>query len=119
MAGNATKFIGMLMNSRNQAHVFHLSTNSYAKHKALQKYYEKIEGLFDNYAEGYMGKYGRLNPIKINGRYLTNSAKTREYFGKLLQRIKSLKLPKDTYLENIKDEIIQLIRKTMYMLTLK
>jgi DNA-binding ferritin-like protein len=119
MAGNATKFIGLLMNSRNQAHVFHFSTNSYSSHKALQKYYEKIEGLFDNYAEGYMGKYGRLNPIKINGRYLTNSAKTREYFGKLLQRIKSLKLPKDTYLENIKDEIIQLIRKTMYMLTLK
>jgi hypothetical protein len=119
MAGNATKFIGMLMNSRNQAHVFHLSTNSYAKHKALGNYYNKIEGLFDNYAEAYMGKYGRINPIKINGRYLTNSVKTREYFGKLLQRIKTLNLPKDSYLRNIQDEIIQLIRKTMYMLTLK
>ena len=79
----------------------------------------KIEGLFDNYAEGYMGKYGRINPIKINGRYLTNASKSREYFAKLLQRIKSLKLPKDTYLTNIQDEIIQLIRQTMYLLTLK
>lgn len=119
MAGNATKFIGVLMNSRNQAHVFHLTTTSYAQHKALQKYYEKIESLFDKYAEGYMGKYGRINPIKINGRYMTNSVKAREYFAKLLQRIKSLNLPKDTYLTNIQDEIIQLIRKTMYMLTLK
>jgi len=119
MAGNATKFVGLLMNSRNQAHVFHLATTSYAQHKALQKYYEKIEKLFDTYAEAYMGKYGRMNPIKINGRYITNSSKAREYFGNLLERIKSLNLPKDTYLTNIQDEIVQLIRKTMYMLTLK
>ncbi len=33
----------MLMNSRNQAHVFHLSTKSYAQHKALQKYYGLTE----------------------------------------------------------------------------
>ena len=35
-------------------------------------------------------------------------------------RIRALRLPKgDTYLKNIQDEIVALIRSTMYMLTLK
>ena len=32
----ASKFVGTLMNSRNQAHAFHLTTNSFAAHKALE-----------------------------------------------------------------------------------
>ena len=33
---NAPKFVGLLMNSRTQSHAFHLTTKSYAEHKALQ-----------------------------------------------------------------------------------
>lgn len=115
----ASKFVGILMNSRNQAHMFHLTTSSYAQHKALEKYYEKIVDLLDDYAEAYMGKYGRIGAIRINSRQIRDPKKARPYFASLLRRIKSLKLPKDTYLKNIQDEITALIRKTMYMLTLK
>ena len=115
----ASKFIGILMNSRNQAHAFHLTTNSYAQHKALENYYEKIVGLLDDYAEAYMGKYGRISKIKMNSRFFRDPKKARPYFKSLLTRIKSLRLPKDTYLKNIQDEITGLIRKTMYMLTLR
>lgn len=115
----ATKYVGMLMNSRTQAHVFHLVTSSYAQHKALEKYYEKIVDLLDDYAEAYMGKYGRLGAVRANSRFLTDPKKARGYFATLLVRIKALKLPKDPYLRNIQDEITGLIRKTMYMLTLK
>ena len=115
----ANRFVGMLMNSREQAHAFHLTTNSYAQHKALQNYYEGIVPLLDSWAEAYMGKYGRLKRITMNKRYMSDPKKARAYFKALIARIRLVKLPKDSYLRNIQDEIVALIRSTMYMLTLK
>ena len=116
----ANRYVGALMNSREQAHVFHLKTTSYAQHKALEKYYEGIVPLLDDWAEAYMGKYGRLRRVSINKRFFQNPAKSKEYFKRLLGRIRSIKLPKgDSYLKNIQDEIVALIRKTLYMLSLK
>ena len=115
----ASRYVGMLMNSREQAHAFHLMTNSYAQHKALQSYYEGIVPLLDAWAEAYMGKYGRLKRITTNKRFLRDPKKARGYFKTLLTRIRLVKLPKDTYLKNIQDEIVALIRQTMYLLSLK
>ena len=115
----AGRYVGALMNSREQAHVFHLRTESYAQHKALQKYYEKIVPLLDDWAEAYMGKYGRLPSASLNTRFIQDPSKTSAYFKTLLARLKAMKLPKDTYLLNIHDEITALIRQTLYMLTLK
>ena len=116
----ANRYVGALMNSREQAHIFHLTTNSFAQHKALQSYYEGIVPLLDAWAEAYMGKYGRLRRVSINRRFMKDPAKARPYFKALLARITAIKLPKgDTYLKNIQDEILALIRQTMYMLSLK
>ena len=107
----------MLMNSRTQTHYFHLRTTSYARHKALEKYYEGIVGLIDAYAEAYMGKYpGKIRPVKMNRRFLSDPAKAPAYFRGLLKRMKP---PKDPYLRNIYDDITTLIRKTLYLLTLR
>jgi len=115
----ANRFVGMLMNSREQAHMFHLTTNSYAQHKALQTYYEEIVPLLDKWAEAYMGRYGRLKRITLNKRYMSDPKKARLYFKSLLTRVRLVKVPKDTYLKNIQDEIVGLIRQTIYMLSLK
>lgn len=116
----ANRYVGALMNSREQAHIFHLRTNSFAQHKALQSYYEGIVPLLDAWAEAYMGKYGRLRRVSLNKRFTQNPAKARMYFKTLLARIRILKLPRgDTYLKNIQDEIVALIRQTLYMLSLK
>ena len=115
----ANRYVGMLMNSREQAHAFHLTTNSFAQHKALQNYYEGIVPLLDSWAEAYMGKYGRLKRVTMNRRYMSDPKKARAYFKSLIARIRLVKLPKDSYLKNIQDEIVALIRSTMYMLTLK
>jgi len=109
----------MLMNSREQAHAFHLTTNSFAQHKALQAYYEGIVPLLDEWAEAYMGKYGRLKRISVNKRFMSDPKKARQYFRSLLTRLRLLKLPKDSYLKSIQDEITVLIRQTMYQLTLR
>ena len=115
----ANRYVGMLMNSREQAHVFHLTTNSFAQHKALQQYYEGIVPLLDSWAEAYMGRYGRLKRITMNKRYMSDPKKAKMYFRSLLTRVRLVKLPKDSYLKNIQDEIIALIRSTIYMLSLK
>lgn len=116
------KFIGLLMSSREQAHVFHLTTKSFAAHKALQGYYEEIVPLLDSYAETYMGKTKRtltgLNP-HINKKIYTDAKLARAYFTRLAKTIKSLKLPRDSYLDNIRQEIDALIRQTLYMLSLR
>jgi hypothetical protein len=109
----------MLMRSRERAHVFHLTTPSFAEHKALQAYYEGIVPLVDAYAEAYMGKYGRLGRIAIPRNRTTRRGTPRAYFRLLLTRIRAMKLPRDTYLRNIQDEIVALVRSTLYMLTLK
>ncbi len=115
----AQKFVSMLFSSRNQAHTFHLTTNSFAEHKALQAYYEGIVPLVDAWAEGYMGKYGRLTNVPVNSGGIKDPKKARPYFKNLLVRIHKLKLPRDTYLKNIQDEIETLIKTTIYMLSLK
>ena len=116
----AQRYVGLLMNSRTQAHAFHLTTPSYAEHKALQAYYEGIVPLLDAWAEAYMGKYGRLKRIQTNKRIAKDPKKAKLYFKYLLTKIRTLKLPRgDTYLKNIQDEITALIRSTLYMLSLR
>lgn len=115
-----SKFIMTLMNSRNQAHAFHLTTTSYAQHKALQKYYEGIVPLLDSYTETYIGTLnGRMTLNKANTRYIQDPKKAKDYFKKLLVRIKKIKLPKDDALKSIQDDIEVLIKSTIYMLKLK
>lgn len=116
----ANRYVGMLMNSRTQAHAFHLTTNSFAEHKALQAYYEGIVPLLDAWAEAYMGKYGRLRRVSLNKRFMKDPSKAKAYFKSLLTRVRAVRLPRgDTYLKNIQDEITALIRSTIYMLSLK
>lgn len=117
----AQAYIALLFGSRNQAHTFHLTTTSYAEHKALQSYYEGIVPLVDAWAEAYMGMYGplRATNVRVNSGGIKDPKKAKTYFRDLLTRINKLKLPKDTYLKNIQDEIEALIKSTLYTLTLK
>jgi DNA-binding ferritin-like protein len=122
MSISVGKFIGILLSSREQAHVFHLTTSSYATHKAMQKYYEDIVELIDSYAEAYMGRSKKrltgLAPY-INRRIITDPRFTRTYFAKLIRSLRDIKLPKDSALENIQQEINELIIKTIYALSLR
>jgi hypothetical protein len=116
---DATRFVELLMYSRNQAHAFHLVTDSRATHKALQKYYEGIVPLVDEWAEAYIGKYGRLKRVNMNEKIIMCPCKMKGYFKALAARIRKMKLPKDSYLKSIVDQILVLIRSTQYMLSLK
>lgn len=110
----------MLMQSRTQAHIYHLQTTSYAKHKALQDYYEGIVDLIDGIVESYMGKYGILTDISMpaNAHNLNSDKDIISYFDKLIKYVQLIrkKLPTETYLENQYDEVETLINSTIYKL---
>ena len=40
-----TQLVSWLLHSHQQAHIFHLSTTSFAQHKALENYYTTIGNL--------------------------------------------------------------------------
>jgi hypothetical protein len=108
------RFLSLLMHSRTQAHVYHLDTNSYALHKALETYYTSIVPLIDKYAETYKGKYGKINRMTPMLKIDRNPSNVLPYLTKLLKTISALKLSRNPTLTNIYEEISSLILTTIY-----
>lgn len=113
---NVSELASLLMSSRTQAHVFHLRTSKYAKHMALQNYYNKIVPLTNSYIETYQGKSGRLVNGISNKPIVNDPRKSLTYFLNLRQKIDRLNLPKNSELQNILDEIRTLVDSTIYKL---
>lgn len=107
-----------ILHSRNQAHVFHLQTQSFAEHKALNDYYDGVVDLFDGIVESYQGKYGiikNFKTFKIN--QYKNKNKTISYFESLLDIIENNRdSVDDTYIQNQIDTVQELINSTIYKL---
>lgn len=109
-----------LFRIRDVAHVLHLQTKSYAEHKALNEFYDTWLDLADSYIETYQGEFGLIKinyketiSININNSdYLLNA-------GLNLTKALRAKHPSNTGLNNILDEMVNLINKTKYLLTLK
>ncbi len=113
-------FIGTLMQSRNQAHIYHLQAEgpgSFATHKALQEYYEKIVDLIDGLVESYQGRYGILRGYKMEGTIKEddNALMYFEGLSKFVEMIRT-KVPQDSYIQNEIDNVVNLIESTKYKL---
>jgi hypothetical protein len=112
-------FVSTLFHSRTQAHTFHLQTNSFAAHKALNKYYDSIIDLVDSLIESYQGRYGILKGYKGMADVLEYDENVVvKYFEALcmyVEKNRSL-LPQDSYIQNQIDELIALIESTKYKL---
>jgi len=111
------KFLGTLMSSRTQAHIFHLQTQSYAAHKALNEYYDGIVDLIDSYAEMAQGRYGIIKGYQMSTQMLEDDS-TIKYFMGLQKFVDTVRtsLPQDGELNNTVDEISGLISETIYKL---
>jgi hypothetical protein len=112
------KFISTLMGSRNQSHIFHLQTTSFAAHKALNEYYDGIVNLIDAYVETFQGKYGILTGYNISSSLIEAPDKAVMYFTGLSSFVDKIRteLPQDGELNNMVDEIASLISSTLYKL---
>lgn len=111
-----------LRNSATVAHVLHLGAigdGSYAKHKALNEYYDGIVEIADRFAEAYMGLMDGER-LKFSGA----SFKLEQDPIKMLKGIRAdieaaQKECGDSMIIQILDDAKELVCGTIYLLTLK
>ena len=113
------QFISTLFASRTQAHIFHLQTPSFAAHKALNDYYDEIVGITDGLVESYQGKYGIITGY---GNIALQEYQSCEaiimFFETLCMYVEKSRqmICQDSYIQNQIDEIVALIKSTIYKL---
>lgn len=114
----AADFVGILFLARDVTHSVHLNTRSYSKHKALQRFYENIIELADNFAEAYQGKYGLMGPVTLQ-----SAKKTTNVIDFLQGQLEEIETDRykvcdknETALQNLIDEIVALYLATLYKL---
>lgn len=116
----AGEMIGRLFFARNVAHKAHFLTTNYARHKALNDYYDAVVELADSFGEKYMGKYGRPDDIALT--WAEDSEDIQDFIKETVEWVEanrySIAPRNDTYLQNIIDEIVGQHYETLYLLTL-
>lgn len=111
-------FVGTLFLARDVAHSVHLNTRSFAKHSALNEFYDEIVELADKFAEAYQGRHGLIGPISLmSAKKTTNIV---EFLEDSLADIEKMRFEvcekTDTPIQNIIDEIVGLYLSTLYKL---
>jgi hypothetical protein len=111
-------FIGTLFLARDVTHSVHLNTRSYAKHVALNEFYDNIVDLADKFAEAYQGRHGLIGPITLMSAKKTTDVI--EFLKDSLADIEEMRYKvcekDDTPLQNIIDEIVGQYLSTLYKL---
>ncbi len=108
-----------LFTLKNAMQIFHWQTKSFAKHKASDFFNKKFSDLLDSMVESYLG-YGRdLLFQNSNTIPFTNVGESM-----ILNLMEAscnmlLEITFDPDVNNIKDELIAVINKTRYLLSLK
>ncbi len=115
MGDNIGKVIGILFMSRTYAHMAHLKTSSYAKHKALNKFYDDVVDLADDLAEAAQGKFGKLNIpyIELKGDISDPIAGINMHLVMIDNTVKKCDVP---FIDNIVQEVQALYSKTLYLM---
>ena len=111
-------FVGILFLARDVAHSVHLNTRSYAKHKALQKFYENVIDVADDFAEAYQGRHGLIGPISLmSAKKTTNII---EFLESQLAEIEAARYDvcdkDDSPMQILIDNIVDLYLSTLYKL---
>lgn len=112
--------ISTLLNSRQQAHIFHWQIEgegSFAAHKALNEYYDAIVDHVDEVVESYQGRFGIIRGYNLNFQVKEDN-NPMIYFEALAKYVETArtKITQDTYIQNQIDEIVKLIESTKYKL---
>lgn len=119
-----SKFFSKLLESREMAQVYHWTVKgdqgSHASHLALESYYSSIIEYIDELVEVYQGQYELIEGYEIIDTTNSKSKDKIEYFTDLAQFIKDTRykaiLEEDSHLQNIVDEVVALVYKTLYKL---
>jgi hypothetical protein len=112
------RLIAILFLSREIAHREHLKTTSYAKHIALNEFYDGIIDIADSIAEAYQGKYGVIDTIPmLDAPAPEDIADVLEKQLALVERLRYTAVDKQqTAIQNLIDEAVALYLSTLYKL---
>ena len=119
------KIIPLLYHFRQQLHIYHLQTLSYARHKSSDDLLGELTEFIDRFIETYSGKYGRVKfdiptNITLNNMNDENAMSFLDnminYFLNKIPNYLDSKIDSD--LLNLRDDIVGKINQTKYLYTL-
>jgi len=120
------KVVLNLLKLATQLRIFHWQTDSYAQHQAYGNAYEQLSELIDQLVEVHQGKHGKITYTSPAGLELSNSeeldpqsilTEVTDYLS--TEFANTMDQTKDTDCFNIRDEILAVLNKLKYLLTLK
>jgi len=117
-----TEFLSVLNSAKQQSIFWHNQTESYAEHRTLNGFYDKILDLLDGLVESTAGIYGRPKGYEAHDFVdWTSTDDTIKYFQNLYKYVETERtsLYSETWFQNQIDEISAQIAQTIYLLTLK
>lgn len=121
------KFITMMLESLMMIKLYHWKTHSFAGHKATDDLYDTLNGHMDSFVEVLMGKMAgtRANFLSTKSIKLVDLTNKKQLIGRvntikgqLSAMEKVVPLANATDLLNIRDEILGVLNKFLYLLTL-
>ena len=115
-------FVSYLKDAFDQAVVWHHQTESYAEHKALNKFYDGILDLTDGLVESVRGIHGIPTRYQLDSPVdYKNHDQVVKYFKSCYNAIQSERkdIYQETWVQNQVDEIAALFAQTLYLLSLK
>lgn len=107
--------LSCMMELRDNAHIAHLQSRSYAEHIALNELYDAIPDLFDGLAESWQGKYGIISGY--HAPMIQEGMNFIDYLKSKVEEVNEFrKTVKDTYIQNQLDTIVETFSGILYKL---
>ena len=109
------EIVGVMFMSRTYAHMAHLKTGSFAKHKTLDEFYNEVVEMADELAEAGQGEWGKLDVpyVGMSGDVTDPISGLSEHWQMIEEAANGCDKP---YIESIIQEIEAMYKKTLYLL---
>ena len=110
-----SEFMGYLLSAVSSAHITHTyqKDRALSTHLALSDYYTGLDDIADNFIECYQGLYGQVDFMVEGKRFDNPESCIKECYDYI---DKNRSMFKESFLQNIIDEIQELHAKTLYKL---
>lgn len=109
-------YFNTLLHAVNQLHIDHFQANAYGKHIALEEAYTGLNNFLDELIEVRQGESETL--VKgYKSLPFVDFQDSISYLEKVIRLSKEYREDKSTNVQNLIDEIISLLEKTIYKLT--
>ena len=117
--------VNFFLTLQSQLKVMHWQTKGYARHKALDSTLDELYDIVDQFVEEAMGKYGRFkldDKSKTIQLYNLSELDVKSFANSVCDALHQYNEQfdeKDTNLINLRDEMLGLFNKLLYLLTLE